>query len=254
MPSSPSSPQAESESPPPVLELENVVKCREKGDQVFELRVPSLRVDAGEFVVIAGESGCGKSTLLDMLGLVLSPTSGDRFLLRSGSGREHAILGMSSGKLAALRRSELGYVLQTGGLLPFLTVRDNVLLPCKINGRHDRHPAAMALCDRLKISAQLHKKPQYLSGGQRQRAAIARALSHQPPIVLADEPTAAVDKLTAREICNTFKDLTRMMGVTLLMVTHDVDLVRDMMDRSYAFTISRPETHHTISVCTEDRP
>ncbi|MCC5847073.1 MAG: ABC transporter ATP-binding protein [Verrucomicrobia bacterium] len=238
----------------PVLELENIVKRREKGDQVFELRVPSLQVGAGEFVVIAGESGCGKSTLLDMLGLVLSPTSGDRFLLRSGSGREHAILGLSSGRLAALRRSELGYVLQTGGLLPFLSVRDNVLLPCKINGRHDRHGPAMDLCERLKITAQLHKKPQFLSGGQRQRAAIARALAHQPPIVLADEPTAAVDKLTAREICNTFKELTRMMGVTLLMVTHDVDLVRDMMDRSYSFTISRPENHHTISVCTEDKP
>lgn len=232
--------------------LRDVVKRREKGGNRFELRVPSLTVKAGEFVAVVGESGCGKSTLLDMLGLVLGPTSAATFhLCLPDGGGAHDLTAQSPRRLAGLRRRHLGYVLQNGGLLPFLTVRDNILLPCRINGQRGAEEHVDGLARRLKIENQMGKKPAFLSGGQRQRAAIARALAHRPPIVLADEPTAAVDRLTAREIRDTFRELTRQMGVTLLMVTHDLSLVEDSVDRVFVFDVSKPTPEHTVAVCRE---
>ncbi|MFO1491149.1 MAG: ABC transporter ATP-binding protein [Kiritimatiellia bacterium] len=234
------------------LVLRDVLKRREKGGNLFELRVPSLTVMAGEFVAVVGESGCGKSTLLDMLGLVLGPTSAATFhLCLPGGGRVHDIPALPPRRLAEVRQRDLGYVLQNGGLLPFLSVRDNILLPCRINGQRGAEEHVAELARRLKIENQMAKKPAFLSGGQRQRVAIARALAHRPPVVLADEPTAAVDRLTAREIRDTFRQLTRQMGVTLLMVTHDLSLVEDSVDRVFVFDVSKPTPEHTLAVCRE---
>lgn len=223
-----------------ILCLQDVCKEREKGGNRFVLTVPSFVIQPGEFIAIVGASGCGKSTLLDMLALVLRPTEVGAFTIRMPDrGRVYPVMKMNEKALAQIRKADIGYVLQTGGLLPFLSVRDNIRLPCRINGMTQIEGRVDALAKRLKISEQLSKKPQFLSGGQRQRVAIARALAHNPPLVLADEPTAAVDKPTAIEIRQAFKELTQEMGVTLCMVTHDESLVADVADRTFTFRVER---------------
>jgi len=234
--------------------LENVRKAREKGGVRFELRIPFFVVEQGQFVALVGQSGCGKSTMLDMLALVLRATSADQFLLRVGcQGRltEQDVIGLNDRDLASIRRTQMGYVLQSGGLLPFLTVRENILLTCHLNGLDERQIGLDHLAEQLGITDQLGKKPRYLSGGQRQRAAIARALAHRPPIVLADEPTAAADRLTAIEIRESFKALTKQMGVTLLMVTHDEALIAGSVDRTFGFIVEEGDRSHTISTLME---
>jgi len=232
--------------------LQKVVKKREKGGSVFELFVDSFVIPRGDFVAIVGSSGCGKSTLLDMLGLVLTPSSADEFTI-SGADKEkkHHIEEAREQELAKIRKSHIGYVLQTGGLLPFLTVRENIELPCIFNNQNNYQDHIDALVDTLDIKNQLDKKPQFLSGGQRQRVAIARALSHKPPIVLADEPTAAVDKYTADTIIKKFKTLTRDMGVTLIMVTHDTNLIEGVANRIFSFKVTRNDDDYTHSKCIE---
>ena len=235
--------------------LHNVLKVREKGGQRFELQVPAFVIQPGEFIALVGESGCGKSTLLDMLALVLRPTQADEFTIRLPR-REvaYAVMSLSEATLAQIRKADMGYVLQTGGLLPFLTVKENILLPCRLNGLDDVESDMQHLVTRLGIAEQLAKKPQFLSGGQRQRVAIARALAHRPPIVLADEPTAAVDKHTARDIRDAFKELTQRMGVTLCMVTHDEGLVAGAVDRTFRFEVHKESEYHTYAICREQGP
>jgi len=245
------------EARPPVLAVKNMVKIREKGGVRFELRIPSLEVAAGEFLAVVGASGCGKSTLLDMLGLVLKPDSAALFTLapslKTRQGTKLSLLNKPESVLSMLRRREIGYVLQSGGLLPYLTVRENILLPCLLN----RYPADFAekeaerIAQQLGISDQLTKKPAHLSGGQRQRVAIARAMAHGPCQVLADEPTAAVDHLTALEIRDAFRALAREQGVALIMVTHDRQLIKGCADRSVTFNVSKIASGHTLSTLVE---
>lgn len=241
-------------SGPDVYRLINVLKRREKGGNVFELHIPEMVVGPGQFVALVGASGCGKSTLLDMLAMVLKPTSATEFSITvPRTGRQHHVMEMDDEAMARVRMAQLGYVLQTGGLLPFLSVRDNIMLPCRINGINDRRGEVDMLVQRLGISGQMSKKPAHLSGGQRQRVAIARALAHRPPIVLADEPTAAVDKYTARDIRDEFKELTQQMQVTLLMVTHDESLVAGVVDRTFGFKVKKLNDQHTQSTLLEEK-
>ena len=231
-------------------QLRDVRKQREKGGTVFELDVPFLRVHRGEFPAVLGPSGLGKSTLLDMLALVLRPTSAGEFsvgITRAGVPCLENVLTMEENRLAGIRRAHIGYVLQSGGLLPFLKVRDNILLTCRINSIRGRESWVDDLGRRLGIYDHLSKKPAHLSAGQRQRAAIARAIAHAPAIVLADEPTASVDKLTAIEIRDTFRELTRETGASLLMVTHDEPLIRDAADRVLTFRVDRTKNGVTSS-------
>lgn len=235
-----------------LLHLRHVHKVREKGGQRFTLHVPAFSVEQGEFVALVGASGCGKSTLLDMLALVLRPDAAEQFTLRvPRSGLTYEIMSLVDDNLAHLRRSAIGYVLQTGGLLPFLTVKDNILLPCRMNGMTGMETWLMDLTERLAITEQLSKKPRFLSSGQRQRVAIARALAHNPPLILADEPTAAVDQPTAREICDIFKELTQQLAVTLCMVTHDARLVADAANRTFFFEVYKESTTCTQAICME---
>ena len=236
----------------PLFFLERVKKIREKGGVTFELRVPRLLVRSGEFLAVIGPSGCGKSTLLDFLGLVLKPTTYKNYAFFSAAGRVN--LGrLEEKKTAALRKSELGYVLQAGGLLPYLSIADNILLPARLNRLKEKAAARRLreLAECLKISDQLNKKPAHLSGGQRQRAAIARALIHNPRLVLADEPTAAVDFPTAQEISGLFRDLTSSSGRGLVVVTHDLKLVRHLADRFVSFNVKKINDHHTVSTLME---
>lgn len=231
--------------------MRNVSKRREKAGSVFTLHIPDLEIHAGEFIAFVGESGCGKSTLLDLLGLVSRPTSADRFEVQFANPLPVDICSAREKDLAAFRCEHLGYVLQNGGLLPFLSVAENILLSRRLN----RLPASQSdialLLEQLKITSQARKKPAFLSGGQRQRAAIARALSHNPAIVLADEPTGAVDKHTAREIRDLLQTAARERGTTVLLVTHDEPLVAGLTDRLFTFDVSRLGEEETASTLVQ---
>jgi len=206
-----------------IVVIKELIKRREQGGVAFELVVPDLRLPRGAFVAIVGESGCGKSTLLDLLALVMEPSACTAFEFHLGSGAAINVKALwaadDEGSLAAIRRNHLGYVLQTGGLLPFLTVEQNIGLPARLKGCIGYQADVRALAKHMDVETVLQKKPQFLSGGQRQRVAILRALVHGPDIILADEPTAAVDKARAASIVAHFCDLAKARNTTSIMVT-----------------------------------
>lgn len=234
-----------------VYDIGSLSVVREKGGTVFTLKIPEFRVRRGESLAIVGSSGCGKSTLLDLLGLIMSPTDCETFTFCGSDGRVVDLSrGVGDGKLANLRRQEIGYVLQHGALLPFLTVRQNTMLPQQLAGVKD--PATVRyLLEKLGIGEQANKFPNHLSGGQRQRVAIARALAIQPPVILCDEPTAAVDVITAQEIFNQLKSLSENAGCTLIIVTHNQELVRGRVDRWFTFDVDRISDREIVSTCYE---
>ena len=238
-----------------ILRLSNLHKLREQGNVRFSLHIPEFALFPGQFVAIVGDSGCGKSTLLDMLALVSKPTGCQHFHFAAdrSAGPVIDIWDLwSSGEesaLATIRRRDLGYVLQTGGLMPFLTVEENIRLPLRIQGVKIERREIESLAERIDIKAILSKKSQHISGGQRQRAAILRALVHKPRMILADEPTAAVDKKRARAIVQDFKGLASDRGTTIVMVTHDYDLVKDYADVTYTFDLTEISSVETHSVC-----
>lgn len=235
-----------------LLHLKDLTRTREQADARFELAVPDFRVAAGEFVAVVGASGCGKSTLLDMLALVLRPTEATHFRMAGDAGWVDLFdlwRRDDERALAALRRTRLGYVLQTGGLLPFLTVAENIALPARLNGVKLTRPALEAMAEEIGIRPVLDKKPQYVSGGQRQRAAILRALSHNPDLILADEPTAAVDQERAQAIVADFRRAASERGCAVVMVTHDRELVAPLADRAYTFTLEHPSATTVRSIC-----
>ncbi len=184
----------------------------------------------GAKLAFIGESGSGKSTLLELLAMILMPTSSRVFRFEPlEDGEAHDLEAVwrarRSDELSELRSRYVGYVLQHGGLLPYLSVRRNIELPRRLLDL-PLDGEAESLARRLGIVQQLDKLPSTLSVGQRQRAAIARALAHAPPIVIADEPTAAVDPLQAERIVALLAELTDQLGVTLILATHAQDLVR----------------------------
>jgi putative ABC transport system ATP-binding protein len=193
--------------------------------------VPRLDVERGSKLALIGESGSGKSTLLEMLAMILMPTAAGEFSFDPAAGTpatdlQSAWQDRASDTLSELRSRYIGYVLQHGGLLPYLTVRRNIELPRLLLGLAVDN-VADDLAEKLGIAQQLDKLPAALSVGQRQRAAIGRALAHEPPIVIADEPTAAIDPINSRRIMALLLDLVEERGVTLILATHAHELVRD---------------------------
>ena len=231
------------------VSLRNLRIVREKGGSRFELRVPSLDVHAGECLAVLGGSGCGKSTLLDVLALALRPEEAGCFRLYAGNDGVQDVPALSAAGLARLRGRHMGYVLQSGGLLSFLSVRDNIALPGRLQGvdAATLEKRIAWLASQLGIDEQLDKKPQHLSGGQRQRAAIARALVHAPLMVLADEPTAAVDQRNAGAICQVFKKIVCAGGAALVLVSHDVQLAKSFADRTVGFDVQNVSPRHVVS-------
>jgi len=230
-----------------LLRLERVIKKREKGGTAFVLEIPSFQVNSGEFVGIIGPSGCGKSTFLDMLGLILRVDSAKKFELYTNRKKPLNLSSFNDAQLATVRRRYIGYILQSGGLLPFLTVKENILLAGKLNGIDIKDRDFYELVEKLGISGQIDKKPQYLSGGQRQRVAIARAIINKPLLILADEPTASVDRPTALDIRDQFKALAKENNLTVLMVTHDTEMIEGHSDRIFKFDLHRSSKNETIS-------
>jgi putative ABC transport system ATP-binding protein len=216
-----------------VLEVRDLVKSFVlDGSPVNAVDHISFRVCSGEFVAIVGPSGSGKTTLLSVLAALLSPTSGDVFI----DGQE--LSRMSESRRVVLRRSRIGFTFQSNNLIPFLTAQENVEFMLRLNGLNGRggRMRSEELLGRLGLGSRLHNLPAQLSGGEQQRVAIARALIHNPALVLADEPTAALDTQRAFQVVETFANLIHEDNRTGIMVTHDlrmckyVDRVLQMRD------------------------
>jgi putative ABC transport system ATP-binding protein len=240
----------------PLVLLRGMTKRREQGGSAFELHVPALDIAVGELVAVVGDSGCGKSTLLDILALVMEPTDVERFELRINDDEPVTDVRAlwqkrAETRLAAFRRDHLGYVLQTGGLLPFLSVAENITLPARVKGLPDPLALIGDLAERMGLGGCLERMPDSLSIGQRQRVAILRALLHGPRLVLADEPTAAVDKARAETIMQDLHMLAREQSASVVVVTHDVALVADFADRTYGFRMEQISENEIRSFCYE---
>jgi putative ABC transport system ATP-binding protein len=222
---------------------ENLVLTR-PGRAGYRLHIQSLSIKAGEKFALTGPSGCGKSTALDLLGMVLEPDSADSFSFApDGTGLDLAAA-WRDGRvdfMADLRRLHIGYILQTGGLLPFLTVEENIGLTAKLKGNPeaDIRELTRDLADMLGIGHLLGSLPGLLSVGERQRVAIGRALSTRPKVVLADEPTAALDPNNARTVMSMLMKAVDVQGTTLVIVTHDHALVPEFGLREVAIRMEK---------------
>jgi len=207
-----------------VYSLENIVKERLIDGVGFRLVVPRIQIRAGENIALIGHSGCGKSTLLDMLALILRPDESDQMNLHPVQGDSHDIAALwhrdRYSDLSQIRKQHIGYVLQSGGLLPYLTVRENIELPRRLLNLPD-DDSINSISKVLGISRQLDKLPGLLSAGERQRVAFARALSHRPSILIADEPTASLDPITAHKIMAVVMEVIRGLKITLITASHD---------------------------------
>jgi putative ABC transport system ATP-binding protein len=201
----------------PIIEAVGLTKVFGSGPSaVHALRGVDLTVERGEFAALIGPSGSGKSTLMAILGCLDSPTGGTYAL------DDNRVEELSGAELAAIRNEKIGFIFQSYNLLPRASVLRNVALPMLYGGvpRRERRERAMALLERVGIPDKASCLPAVLSGGQRQRVAIARALANDPALLLADEPTGALDSQTGREVLALFSEL-HAQGNTVLLVTHD---------------------------------
>ena len=214
---------------PPVIETRGLRKVYSEGSEaeVVALKGVDLVINRGDFVAIMGPSGSGKSTLMNLIGCLDTPTDG----LYACDGIDVATL--DAEELATLRREKIGFVFQGFHLLPRMSALDNVAMPlgyARITP-HERRARAQAALAAVGLGERGHHRPNELSGGQQQRVAIARALINQPPILLADEPTGALDSKTGEEILSLFKQL-RDDGHTVVLITHDQE-VAEHADRIF---------------------
>src|SRR5579883_1128480 len=202
------------------------------GEDVHALAGVSLAVQPGEFMSIMGRSGSGKSTLLNMIGCLDKPSSGTVIIDGVDTSR------LRGNKLAALRARKIGFIFQLHNLVPTLTALENVMLPLAYAGlKHKRERATRAL-ERVGMGDRLSHRATQLSGGQRQRVAIARALATEPALVLADEPTGALDSKLAAQVIGLMRDLNRETGQTFVIVTHD-PVVAAQTDRTVRLSDGR---------------
>ena len=201
-----------------LIELKDVYKIYGEGleSEVRALDGVSLTIDKGEFVAIVGQSGSGKSTMMNVLGCLDIPTRGD-YHLNGVDVRE-----LTDRELSAIRNKEIGFIFQQYNLIQNLTVLENVELPLIYQGVNmdDRREMALEALERVGLAGRVKHKPTEMSGGQQQRVAIARAIATHPPIIMADEPTGALDSRTGLEVLGFLRELNKE-GTTVILITHD---------------------------------
>ena len=201
-----------------LIELRDVCKIYSEGleSEVRALDGVSLTIDRGEFVAVVGQSGCGKSTLMNVLGCLDIPTRGT-YLLDGTDVQE-----LSDGQLYRIRNQEIGFIFQQYNLIQTLTVQENVELPLIYRGIDpiDRKELALEALNRVGLADRRKHYPTQMSGGQQQRVAIARAISTHPPVIMADEPTGALDSRTGQQVLQFLRQLNRE-GSTIILITHD---------------------------------
>jgi putative ABC transport system ATP-binding protein len=206
-----------------MLKLIDIRKIYKIGPTEIEvLKGVNLEIANGELLSIMGQSGCGKSTLMNIIGLLDKPTSGAYFI------EDKAVSYTDDDTLSAIRNKKIGFVFQQYNLLPKLTALDNVGIPLIYRGENEDviKQKSIKFLTRVDMYERAHHKPGELSGGQQQRVAIARALIGKPTIILADEPTGAVDTHVGQEIMNIFKRLNREDGITVVIITHDPNIAK----------------------------
>ena len=205
----------------PLIVAEALEKTYAEGaTPVAALRGVSLSLERGDFVALTGPSGCGKSTLLHLCGAMDRPSAGKLTI----EGRD--VGGLNDDALTSLRRDRIGFVFQFFNLLPTLTIGDNIALPCLLAGLSAKTAESRAadLAARVGIGHRLTHYPQQVSGGEAQRAAIARALVHQPALLIADEPTGNLDSANGATVLALLAELNRDLGVTMLLATHAAEV------------------------------
>jgi len=204
------------------VRLVDLAKQYQRGNEVIRaLDGVTLDIDKGEFVAVVGRSGSGKTTMLDLMGLLLRPTSGSLFIDEIDTGK------LGDRELARMRAQRIGFVFQEYNLLSGLNVLENVMLPLRYvkEGKNGR-ARAIELIDRVGLSDRARHRSTELSGGQAQRVAIARSMVNSPSLILLDEPTGAVDTETAQQLVDLLKRLNREDQVTIVIVTHDLDIAK----------------------------
>lgn len=204
-----------------ILKVEHLVKQYGKGDNaVLAVNDISFSVEQGEFVAIVGSSGSGKSTLLHLLGGVDRPTSGKVYI------QGEDIYSLNSDKIAIFRRRQVGLIYQFYNLIPILNVKENITLPCELDGRTPDKKELCDLINTLGLKDRVSHLPNQLSGGQQQRVSIGRALINHPAILLADEPTGNLDSRSSDEIVELLKLSNQKYNQIIVMITHNLEIAK----------------------------
>ncbi|AVB75633.1 ABC transporter ATP-binding protein [Methanococcus maripaludis] len=206
-----------------IISLKNVWKIYPMGDfEVQALKNVSLDIEKGDFVAIVGASGSGKSTMMNMVGCLDIPTKGTVIL------KSNDISKLSESKLSKLRGESIGFIFQQYNLIPSMTALENVMLPLQFQEVNDSEAEkrAEAVLKLVGLSDRVNNRPSQLSGGQQQRVSIARALACKPEIILADEPTGALDSKTGKEVIAILQKLWKKNKNTIIMITHDMNLAK----------------------------
>ena len=203
-----------------MIDISSISKEYVMGEnKLLALNNVNVSIKEGEFVSIMGSSGSGKSTLMNIIGCLDVPSNGDYYF------RDNNISNYSSNKLAELRNKDIGFIFQNFNLLPRLNALENVTLPLLYSGKSTKERTKLALTalENVGLKDRIHHRPNQLSGGQQQRVSIARAIAGKPKLILADEPTGALDSTTSLEIMKILNDLNKS-GITIVLVTHEDDI------------------------------